>query len=84
MKKRQLTGPEPATSRSIADPLAAEPRLPPTSTEMGMVLKRGMDQWMLVATIAHLSKGCLYIDLEVAGSGPVSCHFSFPSLSYHV
>ena len=24
------------------------------------------------------------IDLEFAGSGPVSCHFSFPSLSYHV
>ena len=27
MKKQQLTGPEPATSRPIADPLAAEPRL---------------------------------------------------------
>ena len=24
------------------------------------------------------------IDLEVAGSGPVSCRFTFPSLSYHV
>ena len=24
------------------------------------------------------------IDLEVAGSGPVSCHFSFPSFSYHM
>ena len=24
------------------------------------------------------------IDLEVAGSGPVSCHFSFPSSPYHV
>ena len=28
MKKWQLTGPEPATSRSIADPLAAEVKLP--------------------------------------------------------
>ena len=26
----------------------------------------------------------LAIDLEVAGSSPVSWHFSFPSLSYHV
>ena len=24
------------------------------------------------------------IDLEVAGSGPVSCRFSFPSSPYHV
>ena len=24
------------------------------------------------------------IDLEVVGSGPVSCRFSVPSLSYHV
>ena len=34
MKKRKLTGPEPATSRPIAaDPLAAEPRSPPTSID---------------------------------------------------
>ena len=26
----------------------------------------------------------LAIDLDVADSGLVSCHFSFPSLSYHV
>ena len=26
----------------------------------------------------------LAIALEVAGSGPVSCRVSFPSLSYHV
>ena len=29
----QLTGPEPATSRPIAYPLAAEPRLPPASID---------------------------------------------------
>ena len=33
MKKWQLTRPEPATSRPIADPLAAEPRLPPASVD---------------------------------------------------
>ena len=33
MKKRQLTEPEPATSRAIADPLAAEPRFPPASID---------------------------------------------------
>ena len=33
MKIWQLTGPEPATSRSIADPLAAEPRLSPASID---------------------------------------------------
>ena len=41
-------------------------------------------EWMLVATMAQLPKGRLYVGLEVAGSGPVSCCFSFPSLSYHV
>ena len=33
MQKQQLTGPEPATSRSIANPLAAKPRLPPASID---------------------------------------------------
>ena len=33
MNKRQLNGPEPATYRPIADPLAAEPRLPPAFTD---------------------------------------------------
>ena len=33
MEKQQLTGPEPATSRSIADPMAAEPRSPPASID---------------------------------------------------
>ena len=58
MKKRQLTGPEPATSRPLADPLAAEPRLPPASIKD----KRGMDQWMLAAKDhliwAQVGAGC--------------------------
>ena len=33
--------------------------------------------------IGSAAKGSA-IGLEVAGSGLVSCHFSFPSLSYHV
>ena len=33
MKKRQLTGPESATSRPLADPIAAEPRSPPASID---------------------------------------------------
>ena len=33
MEKQQLTRPEPATSRSVADPLAAEPRSPPASID---------------------------------------------------
>ena len=74
MKKWQLTGPDPATSRPIADPLAAEPRFPPASIDplIHSPLKTG-----------SAAKG-LAIGLEVAGSFPVSCHFSFPSLSYHV
>ena len=32
-KQKQLTGPEPATPRPIADPLAAEPRSPPASID---------------------------------------------------
>ena len=52
--------------------------------------KRGMDnrssiiidnQWIMDAG-GHL--GSAAIDLEVAGSGPVSCRFLFPSLSYDV
>ena len=31
--------------------------------------------------LGSAAKG-LAINLEVVGSGPVSCHFSFPSLSY--
>ena len=34
MKKQQLTGPEPATSRPIPDPLAAETRSLPTSIDL--------------------------------------------------
>ena len=33
--------------------------------------------------LGSAAKG-LTIALEVASSGSISCHFSFPSLSYHV
>ena len=42
-----------------------------------LVLKRGMDQWMLAVTLAQLLKD-QSIGLEVAGYGPVSCHFFIP------
>ena len=32
-REQQLTGPDPETSRSITDPLAAEPRSPPASID---------------------------------------------------
>ena len=38
-----------------------------------------MDQWLLVVT-SDLAKGSAK-DLEVAGSGLVLCHFTFPPLS---
>ena len=62
MKEWQLTGPDPATSRSIADRSAAEPRSPPTFTEDALctcILKRGMDQWMLAATLDQLLNSIL-------------------------
>ena len=59
MKKRQLTRPEPATSRSIVDPL-----------EGNGSMDAGGDH-------GSAAKGSA-IDLEVAGSGLVSCHFFIP------
>ena len=41
----------------------------------------GMDQWLLAVTSDPAAKG-LAKDLEVAGAGPVHCHFSLtPFLS---
>ena len=45
---------------------------PPT-----LVSKGGMDRWLLVVTSDPAAKG-LAKDLEVAGVGPVHCHFSLP------
>ena len=45
---------------------------PPTS-----VYKEGMDRWLLVVTNDLAAKGSAK-DLEVAGAGPVNCHFSLP------
>ena len=59
MKKQQLTRPEPATSRSIVDPL-----------EGNGSMDAGDDH-------GSAAKGSA-IDLEVAGSGPVSCRFFIP------
>ena len=39
---------------------------------------------MLVETLAQLNSEGLAVDLDVAGSGPVSCRFFIPHLSYHV
>ena len=36
-----------------------------------------MDQWLLVVTSDPAAKGSAK-DLEVAGAGPVHCHFSLP------
>ena len=69
MKKWQLNGPEPATSRSIADPLAAEPWSPPASIH-GSIAAGG--------DLGSAAKGSA-IDLEIAGSGPVSYCFFIPS-----
>ena len=41
------------------------------------VYKEEMDQWLLVVTTDPAAKE-FAIDLEVAGAGPVHCHF-FPS-----
>ena len=43
-----------------------------------LVLMKGVDQWILAATMAQLPKGLLRTDLEVAGSGPVSCNIFIP------
>ena len=52
---------------------------PPTS-----VYKGGMDQWLLAVTNDPAVTGSAK-DLDVAGSGPVHCHFSLPPLfTYHV
>ena len=45
---------------------------PPTSA-----YKEGMDQWLLAVTSDPATKGSAK-DLEVAGTGPVHCHFSPP------
>ena len=46
--------------------------------ELHMVRKEeGMDQWLLAVTSDPAAKGSAK-DLEVAGAGPVHCHFSFP------
>ena len=37
----------------------------------------GMDQWLLAMTSDPAAKGSAK-DLEVAGAGPVHCHFSLP------
>ena len=42
-----------------------------------MVYKEGMDQWLLAVTSDLAAKGSAK-DLEVAGAGPVHCHFPFP------
>ena len=42
-----------------------------------MVYKEGMDQWLLAVTSDPAAKGSAK-DLEVAGAGPVHCHFSLP------
>ena len=50
----------------------------------GLVYKEGMDQWLLAVTSDPAAKGSAK-DLEVAGAGPVHCHFSLPPfLPYHV
>ena len=36
-----------------------------------------MDQWLLAVTSDPAAKGSVK-DLEVAGAGPVHCHFSIP------
>ena len=48
------------------------------------VYKEGMDQWLLAVTSDPAAKGSAK-DLEVAGAGPVHCHFSYsPFFPYHV
>ena len=43
-----------------------------------------MDQWLLAVTSDLAAKGSAK-DLEVAGAGPVHCHFSLPPFfPYHV
>ena len=40
-----------------------------------------MDQWLLAVTSDPAAKGSAK-DLEVAGAGPVHCHFSLPPASF--
>ena len=47
------------------------------------IYKEGMDQWLLAVTSDPAAKGPAK-DLEVAGTGPVHCHFSLPPFPYHV
>ena len=68
MKRRQLTKPKPATSRSIANPLAAEPR--GEFEEGNGSMDAGED-------LGSAAKG-LAIGLEAACSGLVSCQFFIP------
>ena len=49
-----------------------------TSISNLQVFKEGMDQWLLAVTSDPAAKGSAK-DLEVAGAGPVHCHFSLPS-----
>ena len=54
------------------------------ATDVGKLYKEGMDQWLLVVTSDPAAEG-LAKDLEVAGAGPVHCHFSLPPFfPYHV
>ena len=43
------------------------------------VYREGMDQWLLAVTSGLAAK-----DLEVAGAGPVHCHFPFAVFPHHV
>ena len=46
--------------------------------------KMAVDQWLLAVTSDPAAKGSVK-DLEVAGAGPVHCHFSLPPFfPYHV
>ena len=70
-----FTGPEPATS--MAEPLWQ------LSHGCHQPLLKGNESMDAGDNLGSAAKGSA-IDLEVAGSGPVSYSFSFPSLSYHV
>ena len=56
-----------------------------TSTgNLQILYKEGMDQWLLAVTSDPAAKGSAK-DLEVAGAGPVHCHFPLPPFfPYHV
>ena len=60
--------------------------LPMVKNEGGFILvyKERIDQWLLAVTSDPAAKGSAK-DLEVAGAGPVHCHFSLPPFFlYHV